>query len=487
MFARDRIVLVVFLVVLGLWDVQALGDKRQSSHLYPRRSSIHPRGNHLYDHHWHVVQANARDVRPVIGNRYQMTKDVVDLATEDSENEIHKRDELGFDDDQDSEMNSMIMKQGRILSFEQALSNLVDTSDINIGNAKSIEEFAMVLKNVAAHQYSLEGNIKSTVALRRQIAKVFYQHLDELDIHNHNEVGRKYSQNQKVDILSHCIWAMGTLKMSKNDFMQSQRTVAAAGNDRSGDKTSINERIGSNNGVINDSVTADAATTAPVGYPQPSLLFQKWNRMMNVLSDMCAMDNGDSGAAATTMSRVQLFRSIFGLGKMGLRWSYMPAALRDYFIAQTSNTDRCTREAAEAEAESDGSKSNIDSDVRQDGGMDSITTTCTYTTPVTGLELSLALYLLGQIGAKNVELPPGYLQSLLRSLSNADLLKELTPRELFNALHGLSRLELRWEYDIPGKVVTAELVWYSGISIGVIALLVSASLVSFACMGRSPK
>ncbi|KAJ1420063.1 hypothetical protein B484DRAFT_132399 [Ochromonadaceae sp. CCMP2298] len=150
---------------------------------------------------------------------------------------------------------------------------------------------------------------------------------------------------------------------------------------------------------------------------------------------------GDRGGALQRAGRVDMLRLFSGLAKLGIKWGEVPCSLRGRFVEVTQGR------------------------------------------PLDGRELPSVLYLLGQLGATagqgqgqgkkgnqgigqgqgqgqaqgqgqrqgqaqgqhDSTLPAEYVSYLLRVLASDSLLETFTAQGLCNAVHGLARLELRWE------------------------------------------
>jgi hypothetical protein len=210
------------------------------------------------------------------------------------------------------------------------------------------EEFAAVLKTLAARRYQLDK--KCTPAQRRQLAANFVGYISST-----SSALPSSARNTQLEWMSNCVWALGTLKMSKEDFVPLQ----PSSDDTAGSPSAVTEP-----GETRKHWSTNAGT-------------QTWDHLLGTVVQLCV----DPGAAP---SRVQLFRLVSGLGKMGMSWQDMPSSFRDLFILHTSNITNPDGAAAGTQ------------DVSR--------------------EVASALYILGQIGATKSSLPPEYAQSLLRQL-----------------------------------------------------------------------
>lgn len=257
--------------------------------------------------------------------------------------------------------------------------------------------FAATLKTLAARRYHLDGSYNSEK--RKQLIRTLSAQIAHKRVHLDED-----SRTEFVEMLSNCVWALGTLKFSKEDFLP------PTSQNLNGDTARLKK-------ITNES--------------------NSWELLVSAAAQVCDdpkfYAKGDTRASDVPVyciSRVQLFRLISGLGKMGLKWKAMPPQLRDQFVWHTSHLCSGPRYAGGGyssnltDAEMGGNilkGCDVDTSLAvaavTDSGSDSDNGSDRDVSIDPSREVASALYILGQVGATKEVLPEEYLQALIAQLN----------------------------------------------------------------------
>lgn len=273
-------------------------------------------------------------------------------------------------------------------SDEQLLDSLLHFDKKSSHHSSGVH-FATVLKTLAARRYQLDGD--GSYQKRRQLIQALMVQISE------NNVGVERDRAKSAEVISNCVWALGTLKITKEDFFSPSLAPPSSGNSNA-TATVLEKGCGS------------------------------WDLLLAGTTELCGELNDGNNGVSRCMSRVQLFRLISGLGKMGLKWKAMPPELQNAFLRHTSNIASSSPTSASAVDANTIStlETNVGSHpctvVDADGTSgdsntirDSASSDCT--SRDTSREVASSLYILGQIGATRDLLPEGYLQVMLAQLN----------------------------------------------------------------------
>lgn len=159
--------------------------------------------------------------------------------------------------------------------------------------------------------------------------------------------------------------------------------------------------------------------------------------------------SGSLTGSVAHMPRVESFRLLSGLGKLGFAWEEIPPAVRSRFLymivdggvnSDLDNEDTTASTSSSGDYyESDASgEGDVEGDLRVADG------------PLRGRELAAYVYTLGQLGVTREMLgreSESLLTELLARLTPS-ILQGINPQGFSNMLHGMARLGVLWA-DLP--------------------------------------